>query len=182
MTLFCVYMVFRLLVFCLNTTHTVSVSSRQVGLAHYKRGCLAPPLSHLSYLSLASCSPFSPFLPHSLHVVMASCHFSTAFICLYYSLNSLPYTLNKLYSILYCHVVVLSQGRDASVWVHWGSLLPHTPPEYILRALALFMITTLIIIKDIYFFYNFRLRTKNRYTIMCKYFLSISLNWVYPLE
>jgi hypothetical protein len=113
---------------------------------------LAPPLSHLSYLSLASCPPFSPFLPHSLHVVMASCHFSTAFICLYYSLNSLPYTLNKLYSILYCHVVVLSRGRDASVWVHWGSLLPHCPPECILRALSRFMITTLIIINDIYFF------------------------------
>jgi hypothetical protein len=36
----------------------------------------------------------------------------------------------------------LSGGRDALAWVCRGTPFPHTPPEHILIALSLFMITT----------------------------------------
>ena len=71
-----------LLVFCLNSTPTIPGSSQvcstpqlpgnsQVGLAHYKRGCLAPPLS-LTHLPLSCllppCAPPLPipFFPFSM--------------------------------------------------------------------------------------------------------------------
>ena len=73
----------------------------QVGLTLYKRGCSPPPLS----LALAFLPLFCPLVPSplSLQVLMASLYFSTlsAFLCLYYPLDSLPHVLNKLYSILY---------------------------------------------------------------------------------
>jgi hypothetical protein len=63
-----------------------------VCLTHYKRGCPSPPLSCLLVLALSSC----PF-PLSLHVLMAaSTPLLSAFLCLYYPLNSPPHTLNKL--------------------------------------------------------------------------------------
>jgi hypothetical protein len=71
-------------------------------------------------------------------VAMAGLYFSTlpfsAFLCLYYFLNSPLHALNKLYSIL-CHCVAgLSGGRDASVWACWGTPSPtphHTSIEHI---------------------------------------------------
>jgi hypothetical protein len=83
----------------------------QVGLTHYKRGCLPPPPSltpasllwlscpldpHLS--SFPSCAP--PPRVHGRPLLLYSPLLS-AFLCLYYPLNSPPHALNKHYSMLY---------------------------------------------------------------------------------
>jgi hypothetical protein len=81
----------------------------QVGLAHYKRGCLTPPpsltLLPLLSLSFAPCSPSIPILfppprTHGCSLLLYSLPLSS-FLCLYYPLNSPPHALNKLYTTLY---------------------------------------------------------------------------------
>ena len=121
-----------MLVLCLNSIPTVPDSSQvcsspqlpeniQVGLAQYKRGCLASPLSltllfscllPLSLLSL--CGHGWPCLLYSLLL--------SAFLCLCYPLNSPPYALNKSYSIIYQCVCVVSQEE----WC-LGMLRHHLP-------------------------------------------------------
>jgi hypothetical protein len=71
------------------------------------------------------------FLPLSL-----SCYLShtsslslSAFLCLYYPLNSPPYALNKLYSMLYHSMTGPSKGRDVSAWAHRGTPFSHTIPH-----------------------------------------------------
>ena len=93
-----------MLAFCLNPTPWLPGNSQicsspqlpgnsQVGLAHYKRGCLPPPLSltaasclHLSLALLGS--SLSPSFPPSLHVVMAGLYFSTLFLSLPFSAST----------------------------------------------------------------------------------------------
>jgi hypothetical protein len=91
---------------------------------------LTPPFSLTPASSLLlSC----PSLPLSLHMVLASLYFSTlllsAFLCLYYPLNSPPRALNELYSILYHYVAGPSWGTDASVWARRDIPFPHTSPH-----------------------------------------------------
>ena len=103
------------------------------------KGLLVPSsLSCSSLVLLFFLCFFSPFSPHSLplslHVLMASLYSSTslsfsAFLCLYYPLNSLPHALNKLYSILYHCVAGPSGGKDASAWACRGTPCPHTSPH-----------------------------------------------------
>ena len=93
-------------------------SNSHVGLTHYKRGCLPPPRSLASCPLASPLSPFpSPLSPHGhgLPLLLYSLPLS-AFLCLYYPLNSLPHALNKLYSILYRCVAGPSGGRDALAW------------------------------------------------------------------
>jgi hypothetical protein len=121
-----------------------------VGLAHYKRGCLAPPLS-CSLVSLPLL-PLTCLLPPSLPIPSPPplthptpshghgwppCVYSlllSAFLCLCYSLNSPPHALNKFYSIL-CYTGVW-------VWSLMGKgylgmallrhpLLPHPTRTYL---------------------------------------------------
>jgi hypothetical protein len=47
-------------------------------------------------------------------------------LCLYYTLNSPPHALNKLYAILYPHVAGPSGRRDALAWARWDIPFPHT--------------------------------------------------------
>jgi hypothetical protein len=75
-------------------------------------GCPLPPPPRSLSLSL----PLSLSLSLSL------------FLSLYYPLNSPPYALNKVYSILYC-VASLSGGRDASAWACRGTPFSHTLPH-----------------------------------------------------
>ena len=84
------------LAFCINSTPQLSGNS-QVGLAHYKRGCLALLslllllLSCLFLLPLALLLPLSfHFLPPPPNMVMASLYSLplSAFLCLYYPLPS----------------------------------------------------------------------------------------------
>jgi hypothetical protein len=78
-----------------------------------------------------------PFSSHSLPYSLSMCSWPastsllslSAFLYLYYLLNSPPYALNKLYSILYCHVATPSGGRDASAWAGRGTPFPHTSPH-----------------------------------------------------
>ena len=108
-----------MLVFCLNSTPTVPGSSQvssspqlpgnsQVGLAQFKRGCLAPPFSYPLASLLPLVSPFShsffPLSPcgHSWPLLFYSPLLS-AFLSLYYPPNSPLHALNKLfYTILVC--------------------------------------------------------------------------------
>ena len=103
-----------LLAFCQNSTPQLPGNS-QVGQAYYKRDCLPPPLSLSLLFLLPTCfslalldSSFSPSLPP---LSMCSWPWPTstslpllsAFLCLYYPLNSSPHALNKLfYTILSC--------------------------------------------------------------------------------
>ena len=106
----------------------------QVGLTHYKRGCLAPPFSLASLVSLTlllllaphSLPPLNP-CGHGQPLFLYSLLLS-AFLCLYYSLNSPPPALNKLYSILYSPVTGPSGRRDGLTWAPPRHPLPHTPP------------------------------------------------------
>jgi hypothetical protein len=130
------------LAFCLNSTLHLPGNS-QIGLTQYKRGCLAPP--HSLVPLLVSCSslalsllPF-PFIPHSLPSVSPHAHGQSlfhyfaihslfAFLCVYYPLIFFPYTLNKLYSILYHHVLVLHwEGMLCMGLLRWP--FPHTSPH-----------------------------------------------------
>jgi hypothetical protein len=120
-----------------------------VCLAHYKRGCLSPPLVFVSLLPLALLSPplsLPPLCGHGWPLLLYSLPLS-AFPCLYYSLNSPPHALNKLYSMLYC-VAGPSGWRDSLEWAQRGTPFPHTSPhpiDHILISLYLFIITTLTI-------------------------------------
>jgi hypothetical protein len=79
------------LAFCLSSTPQLPGNS-QVGLTHYKRGCL-PPRPSLALLGSSLSSPIliplllsphghgQPLLPYSLPL--------SAFLCLYHPLNSL---------------------------------------------------------------------------------------------
>ena len=99
-----------LLVFCLNSTSTIPDSRQvcsspqlpgnsQVSLAHHKTGCLAPPLSLLFSSSLAFLVSFSsPISPCGHGWPLLLSFLLSAFLCLYYSLNSPPHALDKLYS------------------------------------------------------------------------------------
>ena len=69
-------------------------------------------------LLLELCGHGQPLLLYSLPL--------SAFLCLYYPLNSPPHALNKLYSILYHQVAGLSGGRAASAWACGGTPSPHT--------------------------------------------------------
>ena len=134
-----------MLAFCLKSIPTVTW--QQPGAA-----CpLLPLLFSCSLLPLAySCFPLSLlgsylppllslFLSPSLHMfmAMASLYFYTpsislpvsAFLCLYYFLNSRPNALGKLYSILYCGVAGPSGGRDALAWACRDIPFPHTLPH-----------------------------------------------------
>ena len=130
----------QMLVFCLNSTPTIPGSSQvssspqlpgnsQVCLAQYKRGCLPSPLSLTllhSFLSFASC----PLLPHlsPLPCPLSLCGHGqppliysllfSASLCFYYSLNSPPHALNKVYSIPYLCVSGPSGRKDALAWAH----------------------------------------------------------------
>ncbi|EDL14396.1 mCG145954, partial [Mus musculus] len=92
----------------------------QVGLAHYKKGCMTPPLSvtpaSLPCL-LPSCSPLPPFpSPISPRGHGQSLLLSPSLcpsLCLYYALIFPIHALNKLYSILYNRVAGPSGRRDA---------------------------------------------------------------------
>jgi hypothetical protein len=89
----------------------------QVCLTHYQKGHL------LLCLLVHSCLSLFPS-PISLHVLMAGLYLSTslsAFLYLYYPLNSPPLALNKQYSILYLPLAGPSGGRDASAWVCRGT-------------------------------------------------------------
>jgi hypothetical protein len=100
-------------------------------------------------------SSFSPSLPP---LSMCSWPWPTstslpllsAFLCLYYPLNSSPHALTKLYAILYHHVAGPSGGRDAFVWVHWGISFPHASPRpyriYIISLLHFLIDTSLMIV------------------------------------
>jgi hypothetical protein len=123
-----------MLAFCLGSAAPQLPGNSQLCLTRYKRGCL-PPL----YSFLLSCFPsvflppplLSPFLSPSLSshahgwplllYSSTSLLFLSAFLCLYYPLNSPPHALNKLYSILYHCVSCPSRGRDASAWAHGGT-------------------------------------------------------------
>jgi hypothetical protein len=66
----------------------------------------------------------SPFPSPSLQVVMASLYFSNLSLSLPLSasttlLTLLPHALNKLYSILYCHVAGPSGQRGGLAWAGW---------------------------------------------------------------
>ena len=114
-------------------------SNNQVGLTHYKRGCLPPPpsldllLSSFSLPFLGSSLPPSPIsfslspCVHGQPLLLYSLPLS-AFLCLYYPLNSPPHALNKLYSILYCHVAGPSGGKTC---LDMG-LLRHLPSSYLI--------------------------------------------------
>jgi hypothetical protein len=78
---------------------------------------------------------------------MAGLYFSTLSFSLPFSssttlLNSPPHALSELYSIVYHRVSGPSGETDASAWAYRGTPFPHTPPEHILVALPLFVITT----------------------------------------
>jgi hypothetical protein len=80
------------LVFCLSSTPQLPGNS-QVGLTHYKRGCLPPPPSlALPFLLLLSFLPTPPVpSPLSFHVLMASLYScSPLLLSLYLSLPLLP--------------------------------------------------------------------------------------------
>jgi hypothetical protein len=109
-------------------------------LAHYKRGCLPPPrsLASLVLLLLSAC----PLPPHSLHPSLwwswpapLLYFLLSAFLCLYYSLDSPPHALNKLYSMLYCHRCVWSlRGKGClgtGLRRHPFPSLPHRIYSYI---------------------------------------------------
>ena len=113
-----------LLVLCLGSASQLPGNS-QVCLTWYKRGCL-PLLSLLL---------FCPSLPIPLLLLSSHAHGQllllyslplSAFLCLYYPLNSLPHALNQLSSILYHCVAGPSGGRDTSAWAHRGTPFPHT--------------------------------------------------------
>jgi hypothetical protein len=127
----------------------------QVGLAHHKRGCLPPPLL-LLLLSLPSwlfTPPLSPLLSplspcgHGWSLLLCSLPLS-AFLCLFYPLNSSPHALNKLYFILYRPVTGPSEEKDALAWVHWDTPFPHTSlhPHRTYSCFPLSFITTIVII------------------------------------
>jgi hypothetical protein len=108
---------------CLGSAPQLSGNS-QACLIHYKRGCLAPPL----LLLLCPLAPYqlSKFLsPLPIHVLMASLYSSlSAFLCLYYPLNSPPHALNKLYTIPPCGLSL--RGEVASALAHRGTSFPNT--------------------------------------------------------
>jgi hypothetical protein len=112
------------LAFCLSSTPQLPGNSK-VGLTHYKRGCL--PLLALLLLS-CSCSSLLASCPLPSSLSFPSLPLSP-FLCLYYLLNSPPYGLNKLYSILYCGVAGPSGGGDALAWARWDIPFPHTSPH-----------------------------------------------------
>jgi hypothetical protein len=101
----------------------------QVCLTQYKRSCLSPALSLLLSLHPLVPFPLSLFPPssraHGQPLLFYSL-FLSAFLCLYYPLNSPPHALNKLYSILYHTVAGPSGGRYTSAWAHRGTPSPHT--------------------------------------------------------
>ena len=105
------------------------LGNSQVCLTHYKRGCLPPPLSlalaHFSF-SLPSLSPFLSPLSMCSWPTSTPLRSLSLFLTLCLSLNSPCHALNKLYSILYCHVAGTSGGRDASAWTGRGT--PFPPP------------------------------------------------------
>ena len=84
------------LVFCLDSIPQLCSSPQlpgniQVGLAHYKGGCLPPPPSlTLAFLSCLLASPLSTFLPPPLHMAPwpASTSLLSPSLCLYYLLSS----------------------------------------------------------------------------------------------
>ena len=132
-----------MLAFCLSSSPQLPGNS-QVGLTHYKRGCLPPPpsldllLSSFSLPFLGSSLPPSPLsFPlsprvHGQPLLLYSLPLS-AFLCLYYPLNSPPYAPNKLYSILYRPVA--DPSEEAIPWhgpVETSPfLIPHhTPIEH----------------------------------------------------
>ena len=72
----------QFLVFCLDSTPTVTWQQPGRPEPHYKRGCLPPP--PLSFTLLLPLSPYS--LPHSLH--MASPYVSTLSLSLLFSVST----------------------------------------------------------------------------------------------
>jgi hypothetical protein len=105
----------------------------QVGLTHSKKGCLPPPRS-LALLSSCFHSVSSPLSPLSLflsaHGRPLLLYSLSAFLCLYYPLNSPSHALNKPYSILYRHVDAPSGGRDFSAETPLFPTPHHTSIEY----------------------------------------------------
>ena len=86
-----------MLVFCLDTTpkipsycHVCSSpqlpGNSQIGLAYYKRGCLALPLTLVSLFLIPL--PFDPLFPTPFHVVMSSLYFSTLSLSLPFSASA----------------------------------------------------------------------------------------------
>ena len=107
---------------CLNSTPQLP-GKGQVGLDHHEWGYLRVPLSLT--LLLPACSslvllgfslPFSHFPRSHGQPLLLYPPLLSAFLCLYYSLNSLPQALNNLYSILYGDVAGLSGAREALAW------------------------------------------------------------------
>jgi hypothetical protein len=97
------YHVCTVLAFLLGSAQQLP-SNSQVGLAYYRRDCLASPSSSSqpphSSLLLFSLSPLFPLPPSPFHMFLASLlpvslSLSPFFPCLYSLLNSLPMTPNK---------------------------------------------------------------------------------------
>jgi hypothetical protein len=109
----------------LSRLHPTLPDNSQVCLTHYKRSCWGPSFL-LLFSSLST--PSFPFPPPCAHGWPLLLYFLPSLLCLYYPLKSPPYTLNKLYSILYHHVAGPSGGRDASAWARRGTLFPHIIP------------------------------------------------------
>jgi hypothetical protein len=114
-----------LLALCLSSAPQLPGNS-QVGLTYYKRGSFPPPRS-----LAPSSRPFPP-PPLSKYSWLASSPlllgFSTlsAFLHLYYPLDSPPHALNKLCSIPSCGWSL--RGRDVSAWP--AEALPSPTPHH----------------------------------------------------
>ena len=130
-----------LLAFCLSSAPQLPGNS-QLCLIHSKRGCLPPPLSSSS--SSCSCLPLCPLTPSlpcpplRLHLLMAGLYSSyllslSAFLCLYYPLNSPPHALNRLfYTVPLCDWFL--RGKACLSMSPQRQLLPPyltTPPQNI---------------------------------------------------
>ena len=108
----------------------------QVGLAQFKRGCLAPPFSYPLASLLPLVSPFShsffPLSPcgHSWPLLFYSPLLS-AFLSLYYPPNSPLHALNKLfYTIPSCGWSLRGKGcLSMGPQRHLLPLSPHTSPH-----------------------------------------------------
>ena len=138
------------LAFCLSSAPQLPGNS-QVGLTHYKRGCLLSLLALLvSCFSLALSQLPTTTTTCSWEASSLLLYFSTlslslsALLCLSYALNFSLHALNKLYSILYRRVAGPSGGRDALAWTYRGTPFSFTQIEHILIFIYLIMITTLV--------------------------------------
>jgi hypothetical protein len=136
------------LAFCINSTPQLSGNS-QVGLAHYKRGCLALLSLLLLLLSCLFLLPLALLLPLSFHFLPPlptwSWQASILSLSLPFSASTTLYHLNSppwINSILYYTIMWLIPQEERMPWLGSTETTPypiphHTPIEHILISIFL---------------------------------------------